>query len=47
MPPLFSKPLAQLVEVETENAETQTGPCLPLDLSDIINNEVGELQIKF
>ena len=31
MPPMFSKPLAQLVEVETENAETKTGPCLLLD----------------
>ena len=46
MPPMFSKPLAQLVEVETENAETEIGPCLPLDLSDIINNAVANFKLN-
>ena len=46
MPPMFSKPLAQLVEVETENAETEIGPCLPLDLSDIINNVVANFKLN-
>ena len=49
MPPMFSKPLAQLVEVETENAEnaeTETGPCLPLDVSDIINNAVANFKLN-
>ena len=46
MPPMFSKPLAQLVEVETENAETETGLCLPLDLSDIINNAVANFKLN-
>ena len=47
MPPVFSKLLALPIEVETENAETETGPCLPLDLSDIINNAVANFRLNF
>ena len=45
MPPVFSKPNAQPVETITENAETETRPCLPLDLSDIINSAVENFKL--
>ena len=47
MPPVFSKPHAQPVEAVTENAETETGPCLPLDPSNIINNAVANFKGEF
>ena len=46
MPAVFSKPLAQLVEVETENTESETGPCLPFDLTDMINNAVANFKLN-
>ena len=46
MPPVFSKPHAQPVEAVTKNAETETKPCLPLDLSDVINNAVANFKLN-
>ena len=46
MPPVFSKPNAQPVENVTENADINvTRPCLPLDLSDIINDAVENFKL--
>ena len=46
MPHVLSKPHAQPVEGVTKNAETETKPCLPLDLSYVINNAVANFKLN-